>query len=123
MSRVQLLCPLAVTVEAKDGAVEVVVEVLEAEAVGRVGGGGSDGSTPPSSGSSGQPRRRQGRRQRDRVLNQAEMQQQLEQILQDQQQTAAGRRIAGITITNTIITTYKDNHRPTVTRNSTSVRN
>ena len=36
------------------------------------------------------------------------MQQQLEQILQDQQQTAAGRRIAGITTTNTITTTYKD---------------
>ena len=85
-------------------------------------GGGSDDSTPPSSASSGPPRRRR-RRRRDRVLNQAEMQQQLEQILQDQQQTAAGRRIAGIMTTNTITTTYKDNRRPTVTRNSTSVRN
>ena len=57
------------------------------------------------------------------VLNDAEMQKQLAQILQDQRQTAAGRRIAGITTTNTITTTYKNGRRPTVTRNSTSVRN
>ena len=50
-------------------------------------------------------------------MNNAEMQRQLEQLLQDQRQTAAGRRIAGIT------TTYKNGQRPTVTRNSTSVRN
>jgi len=56
-------------------------------------------------------------------MNQAQMQKQLEQILQEQQQTAAGRRIAGITTTNTITTTYKNGRRPTVTRNSTSVRN
>ena len=57
------------------------------------------------------------------VMNNAEMQRQLEQLLQDQRQTAAGRRIAGITTTNTITTTYKNGQRPTVTRNSTSVRN
>ena len=57
------------------------------------------------------------------VMNNAEMQRQLEQLLQDQRQTAAGRRIAGITTTNTITTTYKNGRRPTVTRNSTSVRN
>lgn len=57
------------------------------------------------------------------VLNDAEMQQRLVQLLQDQRQTAAGRRIAGITTTNTITTTYKNGQRPTVTRNSTSVRN
>ena len=56
-------------------------------------------------------------------MNNAEMQRQLEQLLQDQRQTAAGRRIAGITTTNTITTTYKNGQRPTVTRNSTSVRN
>ena len=56
-------------------------------------------------------------------MNQAQMQRQLEQILQDQQQTAAGRRVAGITTTNTITTTYKNGRRPTVTRNSTSLRN
>jgi len=55
-------------------------------------------------------------------MNQAQMQQ-LEQILQEQQQMAAEKRIAGITTTNTITTTYKNGRRPTVTRNSTSVRN
>ena len=66
---------------------------------------------------------RRGEGGRRRVLNQEEMQQQLEEILQQQQQTAAGRRIAGITTTNTITTTYRNGRRPTVTRNSTSVRN
>ena len=123
VSRVQLLRPLAVTVEAEDGAVEVMVEVLVEEVVGvEAVEEEATISTPPSSGSSGPPRRRS-RRRRDRVLNQAEMQQQLEQILQDQQETAARRRIAGIMTTNTITTTYKDNRRPTVTRNSTSVHN
>ena len=93
------------------------------------GGGGDDDNgddddegddTTPSS-IAGPSRRR--RRRADRVLNDAEMQQQLAQILQDQRQTAAGRRIAGITTTNTITSTYKNGRRPTVTRNSTSVRN
>jgi len=56
-------------------------------------------------------------------MNQAQMQQQLEQILQEKQQMAAGRCIAGITTTNTITTTYKNGRHPTVNRNSTSVRN
>ena len=51
------------------------------------------------------------------------MQRQLELLLNDTRQTATGRRIAGITTTNTITTTYKDGGRPVVTRNSTSVRN
>ena len=55
-------------------------------------------------------------------MNDLDMQQQLAQILQDQQQRSAGRRIAGITTTNTITTTYKNGRRPTVTRNSSSVR-
>ena len=95
---------------------------------GDSGGGGGDHDddddddedTTPSS-VAGPSRRR--RRRADRVLNDAEMQQQLAQILQDQRQTAADRRIAGITTTNTITTTYKNGRRPTVTRNSTSVRN
>ena len=89
------------------------------------GGGGDDDyddDTTPSS-IAGPSRRRRRRRRADRVLNDAEMQQQLAQILQDQRQTATGRRIAGITTTNTITTTYKNGRCPTVTRNSTSVRN
>lgn len=56
-------------------------------------------------------------------MNQGELQQQLQVLLNDQRQTAAGRRIAGITTTNTITTTYKDGGRPQVRRTSTSVRN
>ena len=88
------------------------------------GGGGSgdddddDDSIP--SGRTGPSRRR---RRVNQLLNEAEMQQRLAQLLQDQQQTAAGRRIASITTTNTITTTYKNRQRPSVTRNSTSVRN
>ena len=85
---------------------------------GSGGGGGDDdddGDSTPSSVTG--PSRRRRRRRADRVRNDAEMQQQLAQILQDQRQTAAGRRIAGIT------TTYKNGQRPTVTCNSTSVRN
>lgn len=49
------------------------------------------------------------RRQRaDHILNDAEMQQQLAQILQHQRETAAGRRITGITTTNTITTAFKN---------------
>ena len=92
------------------------------------GGGGDDGDdddgddddgddTPP-----GVPGPSRGRARR-RILNDQEMEQQLAQILQDQRQMAAGRRIAGITTTNTITTTYKNGRRPTVTRRSTSVRN
>ena len=99
---------------------------------GRRGGGGGGGGggdddddddEDTTASSVAGPSRRRRRRRADRVLNDAEMQQQLAQILQDQRQTAAGRRIAGITTTNTITTTYKNGRRPTVTRNSTSVRN
>ena len=54
-------------------------------------------------------------------LNQDDLQQQLQVLLNDQRQTAAGRRIAGITTTNTITTTYKDGGAPTVSRSSSRV--
>ena len=85
------------------------------------GGGGGCGGTPPSTDEDDEsdvstPRRR------PRRMNQEGLQRQLEILLNDQRQTANGRRIAGITTTNTITTTYKDGGRPRVTRNSTSVR-
>ena len=86
-------------------------------------------STPRSRRSSARSRRSSASSVRDDTagpsgqMNNAAMQRQLEQLLQDQRQTAAGRRIAGITTTKTITTTYKNGQRPTVTRNSTSVRN
>ena len=58
-----------------------------------------------------------------RRMDQDSLQRQLQILLNDQRQTARGRRIAGITTTNTITTTYKDGGRPQVTRNSTSVSN
>ena len=87
----------------------------------RGGGGGGGGGTPPSTdedeSDASTPRRRRPRR-----MNQEGLQRQLEILLNDQRQTTDGRRIAGITTTNTITTTYKDGGRPRVTRNSTSVR-
>ena len=52
-------------------------------------------------------------------MNQDELQRQLELLLNDQRQTAAGRRIAGIITANTITTTYKDGGRPTARRTLT----
>ena len=92
-------------------------------------------NTPPSPSDAGSLRRssassasRRSRRSDDSAgpsgpMNDAAMQRQLAQLLQDQRQTAAGRRIAGITTTNTITTTYKNGRPPSVTRNSTMVRN
>ena len=85
------------------------------------GGGGGGGGTPPSTDEDDESDASTPRR-RPRRMNQEGLQRQLEILLNDQRQTANGRRIAGITTTNTITTTYKDGDRPRVTRNSTSVR-
>ena len=87
---------------------------------GRGGGGG--GGTPPSTDEDDESDASTPRRRRPRRMNQEGLQRQLEILLNDQRQTVDGRRIAGITTTNTITTTYKDGGRPRVTRNSTSVR-
>ena len=87
------------------------------------GGGGGDDDDDLDSTRSSRAGPSNRRRRADHLLNDAEMQQRLAQILQDQRQTAAGRRIAGITTTNTITTTYKNGQRPSVTRHSSSVRN
>ena len=54
-------------------------------------------------------------------MSQQELRRQLELLSNDQVQTASGRRIAGITTTNTITTTYKDGGRPQVARHSSRV--
>ena len=83
---------------------------------GGAGGGGGDdddddndnnGESTPSD-QSGPSRCRHKKRHADPILNDAETQQQLAQILQNQRQTAAGRCITGITTTNTVTTTYKN---------------
>ena len=56
-------------------------------------------------------------------LDQDGVQRKLEMLLNDQRQVASGRRIAGITTTNTITTTYKDGGRPTVRRTWSTVSN
>ena len=50
-------------------------------------------------------------------LNQADLQRRLRMLLQDQEQIAAGRRIANITTTNAIVTSYKEGGRPSVQSN------
>ena len=86
------------------------------------GGGGGGGGTPPPTDEDNDESDVSTPRRRPRRMNQEGLQRQLEILLNDQRQTANGRRIAGITTTNTITTTYKDGGRPSVTRNSTSVR-
>ena len=90
---------------------------------GRSNGGGGDGGgssddndsdVSSSSSSSSNP----GGRHR---MSQEELRRQLEMLSNDQIQTASGRRIAGITTTNTITTTYKDGGRPRVARHSSRV--
>ena len=87
--------------------------------VGGDGGGGGGGSSDDdddsdASSSSSHP----GGRHR---MSQEELRRQLELLSNDQVQTASGRRIAGITTTNTITTTYKDGGRPRVARHSSRV--
>ena len=86
------------------------------------GGGGGGDSTPPSTDEDDESDVSTPRRGIPRRMNQDGLQRQLEILLNDQRQTANGRRIACITTTNTITTTYKDGGHPRVTRNSTSVR-
>ena len=65
--------------------------------------------TPPGGSTQGSPQA---------PLNQADLQRRLRMLLQDQQQIAAGRRIANITTTNSIVTSYKEGGRPSMQSNS-----
>ena len=65
--------------------------------------------TPPSPSQQGSPQA---------PLNQADLQRRLRLLLQDQEQIAAGRRIANITTTNSSVTSYKEGGRPSVQSNS-----
>ena len=111
------------------------------------GGGGGSGGSGGSGGRRSTPRGRPGRRGRrrpqpspslpwtpprpsqqgtprgtppPRILNQADLQRRLRMMLQDQEQLAQGREIANVTMTNSIVTSYKQGGRPTV--ESTSSR-
>ena len=66
----------------------------------------SNPATPRGSWTSGSPP--------PRTLGQADLQRRLRMMLQDQEQLAQGREIANVTMTNSIVTSYKQGGPPTV---------
>ena len=76
--------------------------------------------TPPRPSQQGTPRGSWTPGRSPRTLGQADLQRRLRMMLQDQEQLAQGREIANVTMTNSIVTSYKQGGRPTV--ESTSSR-
>ena len=56
-----------------------------------------------------------------RTLRQADLQRRLRMLLQDQEQLAQGREIANVTMTNSIVTSYKQGGAPSVQTTSSRV--
>ena len=56
-----------------------------------------------------------------RTLRQADLQRRLRMLLQDQEQLAQGREIANVTMTNSIVTSYKQGGAPSVQTSSSRV--
>ena len=56
-----------------------------------------------------------------RTLRQADLRRRLRMLLQDQEQLAQGRDIANVTMTNSIVTSYKQGGRPSVQTSSSRV--
>ena len=110
---------------------------------GRAGGGGGGGGGAGGGGGGGGGGRRGGRRGRrtptspasnatsprgswspgrqPRTLGQADLQRRLRMMLQDQEQLAQGREIANVTMTNSIVTSYKQGGAPSVQTSSSRV--
>ena len=90
------------------------------------GGGDDDGGLPGGGGGGGGGGGRRGRgRGRGRGspprrgrMNQDELRRQMDLLAEDARQRSVGRRIAGITHTNTVTTVYKDGGEPEVYRTS-----
>ena len=80
------------------------------------GSGGGRGGSGSSSSDDGDKTDAATRVRRDRRIR--DLRQELQALLNDAGQAAKGRHIAGITTTQTITTTYKDNGRPSVNRTS-----
>ena len=74
---------------------------------------GSNPATPRGSWTYGSPP--------PRTLRQADLQRRLRMMLQDQQQLAQGREIANVTMTNSIVTSYKQGGAPSVQTSSSRV--
>ena len=55
------------------------------------------------------------------TLRQADLQRRLRMLLQDQEQLAQGREIANVTMTNSIVTSYKQGGAPSVQTSSSRV--
>ena len=90
------------------------------------GRGRGRGGVPPGGGGGGDDdgRRERGRRRgrgtppRRARMNQDELRRQMDLLAEDARQRSVGRRIAGITHTNTVTTVYKDGGEPEVYRTS-----
>ena len=76
---------------------------------------GSNPATPRGSWTSGSSGRQ------PRTLLQADLQRRLRMMLQDQEQFAQGREIANVTMTNSIVTSYKQGGAPSVQTSSSRV--
>ena len=76
--------------------------------------------TPPKPSQQATPRGSWSPGRLPRTLNQADLQRRLRMLMQDQEQLAQGREIANVTMTNSIVTSYKEGGRPSV--QSTSSR-
>ena len=91
---------------------------------GGVGGGGRRGGrrgrrTPTSPASTSRGSWSPGRQ--PRTLRQADLQRRLRMMLQDQEQLAQGRDIANVTMTNSIVTSYKQGGAPSVQTSSSRI--
>ena len=75
----------------------------------------SNPATPRGSWTSGSSGRQ------PRTLRQADLQRRLRMLLQDQEQLAQGREIANVTMTNSIVTSYKQGGAPSVQTSSSRV--
>ena len=75
--------------------------------------------TPPSNPAT--PRGSWTSRSQPRTLNQADLQRRLHMMLQDQEQLAQGREIANVTMTNSIVTSYKQGGAPSVQTSSSRI--
>lgn len=82
------------------------------------GGGGSDGSRRSRRGSNGSRRSRRGSNDSRRSRRGRDLHNDLDALFDRLRRRTGGRRIAGITHTDTITTTYKDGGPPTVSRSS-----
>ena len=74
--------------------------------------------TPPRPSQQATPRGSWSPGRQPRTLNQADLQRRLSMLMQDQEQLVQGREIANVTMTNSIVTSYKQEGPPSVQTSS-----